>query len=321
MLYGNRKIQEEILNQVKQFEEKYKKKVVFGSMVGSISKGMERFDSDYDTRFLYFDPIENGFRRWDKIESDIEERQIHSCYVPEKRDCYVEGNDYRDRYQDYSLKDKSFFYDKIAFWEITSFVNFLRNPRLDNKFSVGLYHIVSWTFNSPFCWDPYGIASKVNSLLDEMFVPEYEIQYYRNYILRAREKKPMRIREYLYSAYYALAIEYCLKHNKFAPVYFKTLLAMCSQENLVRSILDLEEKYYRSVSEAISHGEKYERKMADLFCTDNDEIVDAFINDTLTKVEEYRCENVSNNRTDYVDEMIEIIFGSLDRPVVRGVND
>lgn len=321
MLYGNQKVQEEIIEQVKLFEKKYNKKVVFGAMVGSISKGMERFDSDYDTRFLYLDPTDFGYIRWDKLERDIAESQIHFCYIPDKHNCYVEGDNYRASYQDYDLKDKSFFYDKIAFWEITSFVNFLKNPRLDNKFSIGLYHIVSWTFRSPFCWDPYGIAEKISALLDEMFVAEYEIQYYRDYILKSQSKKPVRFREYLYSVYYALAIEYCLKHQKFAPVYFKTLLAMCSQEDLVRNILRLEDEYYSSVSEAIRCGKKYERKMANLFSCDNNIIIDAFINDILKQTEVFKGENVQRGKADYVDEIINIILGSLNRPTIKGVND
>ncbi len=321
MLYGNRKVQDEIIEQVRRFEEKNNKKVVFGAMVGSISKGMERFDSDYDTRFLYLDPSESGYIRWDKKNGIIEERQVHFCYIPERKECYVEGTDYRDRHQEYDLKDKSFFYDKIAFWEMTSFVNFLRKPKLDNKFSVGLYHIVSWTFRSPFCWDPYGITEKINALLDEMFIPEYEIQYYRDYILKAQAKKPIRIREYLYSAYYALAIEYCLKHHRFAPVYFKSLLAMCDREELAKSIVCLEKTYHRSVSEAINCGEKYERKMSNLFCTENDEMIDTYINNILKISGECNCGNAQGSRTDYVDEIIEIILGSLDRPVVKGVND
>ncbi len=189
MLYGNEKIQKEIINQIEKFEKKFNKKVVFGAMVGSISKGVERYDSDYDTRFLYLDKVEDEYIRWDKTGSDLKEEQIHYCYVPEKCNCYANGREYRKEHHKFDLEDKSLFYDKIAFWELTSFLNFLKVPVLDNKFSVGLYHIVSWTFNSPFCWDPYGIGSKISCLLDEMFRPEYEIQYYRNYILRAQKKR------------------------------------------------------------------------------------------------------------------------------------
>lgn len=319
MLYGNKYIQDEILDQVKLFEEKYNKKVIFGAMVGSISKGVERYDSDYDTRFLYLDQSEHGVVRWDKIE-DIKENQIHICYIPERLSCYVGGGDYRRKHREYDLADKSYFYDKIGFWELTSFIGFLRNPRLDNKFLVELCHIVAWTFNSPFCWDPYGIASKVNSLLDEMFVPEYEIQYYRNYILRAREREPMRAREYLYSAYYALAIEYCLKYNKFAPVYFQSLLATCRNENLVKAILKLQESYYESATETLNLEKKYERQSVANFRTYRDSIIDDYLSEVLVKTEKYSCDVFCRPEHDYINEIIDIINDSLTRPEVKDVN-
>ena len=42
MLYGSKDIQEEILGRIAQFEKKYNKKVVFGALVGSISKEIGR---------------------------------------------------------------------------------------------------------------------------------------------------------------------------------------------------------------------------------------------------------------------------------------
>ncbi len=321
MLYGNAKVQAEILEHVGQFEKEYNKKVIFGSMVGSISKGLERFDSDYDTRFLYLDQSEQGIVRWDQTEEDIAEEQIHICYIPDRMNCYVGGRNYRDKYHEFELSDKSYFYDKIAFWELTSFVNFLKKPILDNKFSVGLYHIVSWTFNSPFCWDPYGIAGKVRCLLDEMFIPEYEIQYYRNYIANAKKKDPLMIREYLYAAYYALAIEYCLKYNRFAPVYFKPLLAMCMNQRLEKAIRELERGYYESVTKALNKGMGYERKMTDSFSAYRNSIIDDFLNEALVKTEKFQGKDFRVIEIDYVGEIIEIILDSLKRPEVKNVND
>lgn len=321
MLYGNAKVQAEILEHVGQFEKEYNKKVIFGSMVGSISKGLERFDSDYDTRFLYLDQSEQGIVRWDQTEEDIAEEQIHICYIPDRMNCYVGGRNYRDKYHEFELSDKSYFYDKIAFWELTSFVNFLKKPKLDNKFSVGLYHIVSWTFNSPFCWDPYGIAGKVRCLLDEMFIPEYEIQYYRNYIANAKKKDPLMIREYLYAAYYALAIEYCLKYNRFAPVYFKPLLAMCMNQRLEKAIRELERGYYESVTKALNKGMGYERKMTDSFSAYRNSIIDDFLNEALVKTEKFQGKDFRVIEIDYVGEIIEIILDSLKRPEVKNVND
>lgn len=321
MLYGNKEIQDEILEQVRKFERKHNKKVIFGAVVGSISKGLERYDSDYDTRFLYLDPSENGYVRWDRVEENIAEKDVHLCYIPQKADCYIDGDDYRDRSCELGSDDKSFFYDKIAFWEITSFVNFLRNPKLDNKFSIGLYHIVAWTLNSPYCWDPYGIKSKISGLLDQMFVGQYEIAYYRNYICNALNKSPLRLREYLYSAYYALAIEYCIKFNRFAPVYFKSLLVLCEDDKLENRILDLEKKYYKMTAEKLESGETYERKMSNSLNVEHDSVIDDFLEMVLEKTKKDYEGNVNIGKEKYVDGIIGIILDSLKRPIVRGVND
>lgn len=321
MLYGNRKIQDEILGKVKEFEEKYNKKVVFGAMVGSISKGVERYDSDYDTRFLYLDQSAQGFVRWDRVKEDIKERQIHQCYIPDSKDCFVDGVHYHDKQCEFMPEDKGLFYDKIAFWELTSFINFLRNPKLDNKFSVGLYHIVGWTFNSPFCWDPYGIKSKISCLLDEMFIKEYEIQYYRNYIQNTLKKSPVMLREYLYSSYYALAIQYCIKHEKFAPVYFRTLLAMCNNEKIEDAILKLEKRYYSSVAEKVQEGKLYERKMANSISVEKSSIIDNFLEEILKSTEVYYCDKIKENGKDYVERIISIILDSLNRPIVKDINE
>ena len=318
MLYGNKEVQEEILKQVRKFEEKYNKKVVFGAMVGSISKGVERYDSDYDTRFLYLDRLEEGFARWDKVK-DIKESQVHQCYIPGSKDCYVDGDQYRRNYHEFEVTDKSLFYDKIAFWELTSYINFLRNPMLDSRFSLGLYHTVGWTFHSPFCWDPYGINNKISCLLDEMFVPEYEVRYYRNYILQAINKSPVMLREYLYSVYYALSMDYGIQNHRFAPVYFKSLLALCD-DDLTGTILELEKRYYESAAE-IESEDVYKRKMANAISVERNRVIDCFLRDVLKRTEKYCDIGVQSSKKDYVDAIIDIIVGSLKRPVVRDVND
>ena len=96
---------------------------------------------------------------------------------------------------------------------------------------------------------------------------------------------------------------------------------MCSQEDLVRNILRLEDEYYSSVSESIRCVKKYERKIYNLFSFDNNIIIDAFINDILKQTEVFKGENVQRGKADYVDEIINIILGSLNRPTIKGVND
>ncbi len=300
MLYGRRQIQEEILEKVYEFEKKYNKKVIFGAMVGSISKGVERYDSDYDTRFLYLDRDKDEYFRWDRLEKDIEEKQIHKSFVPERSDL---------------------FYDKIAFWEFTSFISFLKKPSLDGKFSVGLYHIVVWTFNSPYCWDPYGISNKISCLIDAMFVKSYEVSYYRKYIENCMKKKEPLLREYLYSAYYAIAIQYCIERDKFAPIYFPTILKLCDNQSMEIEIKKLENRYYEETNQLIKENRQgYKRKMSNLICVSKNEIIDSYIEEVLDMSKKYQNTKVVQSDKDYVEDIIDIVIKSLMRPTVKDVN-
>lgn len=300
MLYGTEDIQKEILDKVNRFEVENNAKVIFGSMVGSISKGMERYDSDYDTRFLYLDKSNSGFLRYDRIKDNLAERDIHKCYIPEV---------------------KNLFYDKIAFWELTSFINFLRNPSLDGKFSVGLYHIVNWTFNSPYCYDPYGIKSKIIYMLDAMFQKNYELIYYKNYIEKCLSKEPPFLREYLYSSYYAIAMLFCMKYNRFAPVYFPTLLEFCENERVKIEIKKLNNMYYSETMKFFEKKENFfERKLANGILTFRNEIIDEFLSSTLLTAEIVFSSEAEKNDADYVENIINIIIDSLSRPKVKDVN-
>ncbi len=300
MLYGKDVVRDEILSRVREFEENYNRKVIFGSMVGSISKGIERYDSDYDTRFLYLDKTGDSFERWDKVSEIICEADVHKCYTP----------------------PEGLFYDKIAFWEFTSFISFLRKPQLDGKFSVGLHHIVGWTFNSPYCWDPYGIKSKIQFCLDNMCQVDYEVSYYKNYIENCLIKEETFMREYLYSCYYAIAIQYCVEYQRFAPVYFPTLLGFCKNKEVRAAIEQLQKGYYHTADILYNKSEEeYTRKMANSITVNRNEVIDSYLLETLSKVELWKKKKQLQQADDSVEQIISIIIDSLQRPLVRGVND
>ena len=311
MLYGNEKTKNEILNIVNGFEKNYNKKVVFGSVLGSISLGLQRYDSDYDSRFLYLDQSGEDIH-WDKLTEDMIENQIHQCYFP--KNGYLDGVFVRNNRQ--VLKsdkefDKKLFYDKVAFWELTSYIELLRNPQLNNKFSTELYHTVAWMFHSPFCWDPYGIKNKISWILDEMFVLEYEIQFYRNYILNVLNTSKVTMKKYLYCVYFALAIEYCIKRNRFAPIYSKSLLAMCDNEKLKEAIITSEMKYYSLMNDKIKSGQQFERKMTSRLSAERNSVIDSFINEVLHKTEGYCTDNIKIENINYIEAIIDIVLESV----------
>lgn len=300
MLYGNINVQEIILKEVHRFEKQKDVQVVFGAMVGSISKGMERYDSDYDTRFLYLD--KNLDFEMLEFNVDIMESQVHQSLIPDK---------------------DGLFYDKVAFWEFSTFVNFLRRPVLDKKYSIGLYHIVPWTFMSPYNWDPYGIVGKIMPLIYEMYNENYEIAYYRDYIMNCLSKKAVLLREYIYSAYYGLAIEYCMRYHKFAPIYFPTLLNFCDDNELKKAIIELTNKYDYVTYKAVSNSSNcYVRKMTNCIETENSEIIDAFLHSILSKSQNFHPDFESSGiEKNYVRDILDILYSSMNPRRVKGVND
>ena len=50
-------------------------------------------------------------------------------------------------------------------------------------------------------------------------------------------------------------------------------------------------------------------------------MIDCFLQDVLKRTEKYCDSGVQSSKKDYVDAIIDIIIGSLKRPIVRDVND
>lgn len=299
MLYGRKGIKSEIMDVVEHFERANNVQVIFGSVLGSISKGMERADSDYDTKFLYVEKTNGVIKRWDK-NTIIKENDIHQNFVPE---------------------NKTGFYDKVAFWEATSFLNLLNNPCLDDKISTGLCHFVYWTFNSPYCYDPFGLAVKINPIIKEIFNIEYELDFYRKYIQNTFSRKELRLREYMNSAYYALAIEYILNNNTFAPIYFPTLLMLCKDQQLKIEIKKITDDYYQLTNKYIKE-EQFSRQMGSNVLYQGNDLVSGYIETIMEKVngfiKEYNENHKEGNNTyDIVQFMIDEIENRPVRDVSR----
>lgn len=209
MLYGTLKQQEDVIMQAQKYAEEAEIKLIFGAMVGSVSKGLHYADSDYDTRFLY---LRKDFPDKICIPSRMKEEELVKRFYPE---------------------DKIF--EWIPFWEATSFFQFLDNPSFQDDFSVGLYNIVGWTWQSPYIWDPYGLQSKIMPLIHMIFKKEYEIAYHKTVINKYKselEKEFVIAKSYLYSVHAAATIEWCIKYNSQPPIDLQTLLCGLKRENI-----------------------------------------------------------------------------------------
>lgn len=212
MLFGNEHIQKELLNEVAICEREKGFKVIFGAMVGSISKGLQYYDSDYDTRFLY---VNKDFPDKIFVPDEVEEKEII----------------YRKYFEDTP-------YEWIPFWEFSSFLQFLVNPMINKKFSVGLYNVVGWTFLSPYVYDPYGIQNKILPLIQKHFYSDYSIEYHKNLLESFDLNKEIIVaKDYVYALHSALTIDWINKYNEYPPIYMRTLLSL--RTDLIEDIEEL----------------------------------------------------------------------------------
>lgn len=289
MLYGTLKQQEDVIEQAQKYAEETGIKLIFGAMVGSVSKGLHYADSDYDTRFLY---LRNDFPDKICIPSEMKEEELVKRYYP---------------------KDK--IYEWIPFWEATSFLQFLLNPSFKDDFSVGLYNIVGWTFQSPYIWDPYGLQSKIMPLINMIFKKEYEIAYHRTIIEKYKselEKEFVITKSYLYSVHAAATIEWCIRFSSQPPIDLQALLCGLKRENIWReSYLILKEARKKS-KENFRNGESALHGMHfDILTSYNKKIVEyvKMIEEEAKRIIVRRAQDDENRSI--LDNIYKIIYNSV----------
>ncbi len=201
MLYGSKERQALVLREAHQYAETIGAKLIFGAMVGSVSQNLQYADSDYDTRFLY---LRKDFPDKICIPSEMTEDELVKRYYPENE-----------------------VFEWIPFWEATSFLQFLLTPSFKDDFSVGLYNIVGWTFQSPYVWDPYGLQNRLMPLINKIFRSDYEAAYHKKLLeeyWEGLQGERVVAKDYLYAVHAAATIEWSLKYQEQPPISLETLL-------------------------------------------------------------------------------------------------
>lgn len=225
MLFGTEQLQKKVIEEIRLCEREQNIKVIYGAVVGSISKGIQYSDSDYDTRFLY-------------IKDDFPEQILYPVALQEERVIYR-------KYMENTC------FEKIPFWELSSFLQYMIEPCINQKFSTGLYITVGWTFLSPYTWDPYGLQNKIVPLIQKLFFKDYFIQYHKEIL----DKYPLlgetvNAKEYLYILHAALSIEYANKYNEYPPIYMQALLQLLS-DKLKNMIFEIIKKVQKEAKEYV----------------------------------------------------------------------
>lgn len=234
MFFGSESIQKEIIEKANRIAREHDMRLIYGTTTGSISKGIQAYDSDYDIRFLF---VRNSapnklYTAMNCKEEDI----IYRYFTQEDHSVFVE---------------KKEIFDRIAFWEFSSFLQFLIVPQIgkETKDANGLYYIVEHTFLSPFTWDPYGIQESLQAFIQLVFKPQYSIPYYQNLIkIRFTEETELiNAKDYVDAVWAAMSILWLLKFRKPAPLHFYTLLTAVDDIELREGLVNLINYTYENI--------------------------------------------------------------------------
>lgn len=306
MLYGNSELQKKVIDVASREASKIGGISVFGSSVGSISFGTTRFDSDYDTRFLYYNPQTLQSIREGR---PLREKDVVYRYYPQEEQVY----------------------EWIPLWDITALLYFLHEPRLDQKFSYGLYNLVPWTFYSPYSWDPYGLSQKLMPLANLIFDLDLASGYFRNFIQTEfhNEDGEVLLREYLYSARAAISLEWLMETRSFAPVHLDTLLAYEADREIVSIVRMLMEQMREWSVSVVKQKQEVKHKNSRALKTSTIPYLNAFITaqmDKITAVLEQKSMGAGKSPADcmkIVDHMFDLVLSAIQdqKDPIKGVND
>jgi len=181
------------------FERESRKKIIFGSVIGSHSQGLSFPDSDLDVRFLFLGR-EYSFSQ--PKDWHIEKKVRFRIESPEER-C-----------------------NTIALWDISAFVNFLAEPYLDSGPVYKLIRNVIWTFGSPLCFDPLDLRIKLLPLINRCVGLESEFSFHwfeMNQRVQKMDYGPS-FKHLSHAIYHALSCYWILEKKSLAPIHLCALV-------------------------------------------------------------------------------------------------
>ena len=205
MLYGDRLFVDGLMQEVNNVEAERGIKIIFGSTIGSISRGIQRYTSDYDVRFLYVDRNNNFI---DNCDRHIEDRIRYRIFNDNKA------------------------YNCIAFWEISAFLNFLHEPYINQGVQYELTRNVIWSFLSSYQFDPYGISGKILPLLTKVINIDCEINHHYTILEDyCKTRNPLvPLDDYFRVTHAYLSLLWIKQERTVPPLHIMTLMSLADNE-------------------------------------------------------------------------------------------
>ena len=308
MLFGNKDFVEGYI--AKGSELAGGKEIVYGVTLGSIAKGIQRLDSDYDARLFTFEK--------DKITEAVKNGTADVKWIDDAI-RHIPGDS----------ENNTLYYDKIPVWELNSFLDMLIDPRSEIRaIPVMQYYQVYYTFAAPYQYDPYGLCEKLSpiawSVMDRhLLLESFEKDLKRRYTFR--EDGTISSRDYLKTMYNLLSQKWVLELSDRPPVYLESLYYLVDDEAVIEKLREI---YTGLVKDALEE-EKYQRKVSKYYYMPADKALDDYIKREHDKVlslweqkkPEYDKIYDVQKQIAAVGKMRDIALRSLDEAVAKGIND
>lgn len=267
MLFGTKAIREMIEKDVRIIEQKYNISVIFGAAVSSLERGITKYSTDYDIRFLFFrnDQIFLQQNLW----HDYESMRIREYYETDERP-----------------------YEYIELWEISAFFNMAIEPYISQGYNHLLSQIVFETIFSPYVYDPLGIVAKIAPYAKKMFsVRNEKISLYQK-TKQFLAKTNFQLIEALNGFYEYMRLKWLVEKGEIPPIYYFTLL----QNEVNKKVFD---DLYQEVEKWNEQQYKGEYRQKDITIARPEELIEV-IEDYISKIcveDEYNFDITEEQRS------------------------
>lgn len=308
MLFGKNEFTTKFIEDVLNIAKEKKLRVIYGSLIGSLPQGIQCYDSDYDSVFLY-------------IRDDFYEKIMDA-----------DASTYDEVLYRFYPEDSLSVWDSITYRELSSFLGFLYNPSIqgENR-DYGLYYYFAEVFMSPYTWDPYGLQMKVLPLIQKCYNHEFMVTAFLNRIKLLEGKGYCDINKkgvynykfYLRRALYTFFLEWALKNNTFAPTYIDTVLALSEDRDAVIEYRKLLKTFRELDIKNCDEMNLTVIKEAHLFLEIKESIViENYIRKIRKQAESVLKCGAHRSEVDvkkYIELMVNVIRNTLNEEPVKGV--
>lgn len=306
MLFGNQKFRQGFMQDVKDIAQRKGLKIVFGSLIGSLPQGIQCYDSDYDSVFLY-------------INQDFPDHIIDA-----------DTSTYEEVLYRYYPVDPMSVYDSLTYRELTSFFGFMKNPSIQHENrDYGLYYYFAEVLLSPHTWDPYGIQMKVLPLLYRCYDHEMMLKAFVNKVNLLKKNADIgkdglfNYKFYIRKILYAFFLEWSLEHHSFAPTYVDTVL-QCSRNQtaaaeLKKTLADyrrLDIENYKKLDVSVIKEAHLSLEVAE------NKVLESYVNRVLDDAHEQLQKSTQSGRIcteQDIRRIINVVAASLNEEPVKGV--